>query len=158
MARIRALTAAGVAASAFVAFVPGNAVPASRATLAVGVTVLPRTEIESESSPATLTVTAADVSRGYVDLPAATRLSVWNTSPAGYVVDVWPAVNLFSAADVEAAGGVATVGDAGGTVVARGARGRGLPLVMSVRFHLAPHVGPGRYPWPLRYQVRPLGP
>ena len=129
---------------------------AARAELQVGATVLPRALIAAESSPATLEVTPADVARGYVDARRAMRLTIANNSPYGYALDVWPAAPVFRAVEIQGFGADVRLGDDGGAIVARGARGAALPLVLDFRFTLAPGLAPGRYPWPLKFQVRPL--
>jgi hypothetical protein len=129
---------------------------AARAELAVGATVLARAVIAAESSPAGLDITAADVARGYVDVRRATRLTIANTSPYGYALDVWPAAPVFREVEILGFGAEVRLGDDGGAIVARGARGSALPLVLDFRFTLAPGLAPGRYPWPLKFQVRPL--
>jgi hypothetical protein len=128
----------------------------ARAEIAVGVTVLPRTVIAAESSPAALEVTPIDVARGFVDVPRGTRLTIANTSPYGYELDVWPAVPVFREVTIVGFGPQVRLGDEGGSIVARGARGPALPLVLDYRFTLAAGLAPGRYPWPLRFQVRPV--
>ncbi len=128
----------------------------ARAQMPVGATVLARALIAEEQSPAVLEVSAADVARGYVDVRGATRLTVANTSPYGFALDVWPAVPVFRALVVGGLGAEARLGDDGGAIVQRGQRGAALPLTLDLRFQLAPGVAPGRYPWPLRYSVHPL--
>ncbi len=128
----------------------------ARSEIAVGVTVLARTVIAAESNPAALEVTPLDVARGYVDAPQATRLTIANTSPYGYELDVWPAAPVFREVTIVGFGPQVRLGDEGGAIVARGARGPALPLVLDFRFRLAPGLAPGRYPWPLRFQVRPV--
>lgn len=128
----------------------------ARAAIAVGVTVLARAVIAEQSNPAALEVTPLDLARGYVDVPRATRLTIANTSPYGYELDVWPAAPVFREVTIVGFGPQVRLGDEGGSIVARGARGQALPLVLDFRFTLAAGLEPGRYPWPLRYQVRPI--
>ena len=121
-----------------------SAASTSRSEFGVGANVLARATIAAESSPELLEVTASDLSRGYVDV--ASRLTIANTSPYGYALDVWPAAAVFSAVDVGGVGALVRLTADGGTIVARGQRAHALGLVLA----------PGRYPWPLRFQVRPL--
>ena len=129
---------------------------AARAEIHVGATVLPHTVIAAQSSPAALEVTAADVARGYVDVRRAMRLTISNNSPHGYALDVWPTAPVFREVEILGFGAEVRLPDAGGAIAARGARGAALPLELGFRFTLAPGIAPGRYPWPLQFQVRPL--
>lgn len=150
---------APIAASLALAVPAGSAAPraaSARAEFSVGATVLARAVISEESSPTSLEVTPADVARGYVDARRATRLTIANTSPYGYELDVWPAAPVFREVEIVGFGAQVRLGDDGGAIVARGARGPSLPLLLDFRFTLAPGLAPGRYPWPLHFQVRPL--
>jgi hypothetical protein len=129
---------------------------ASRAEILVGATVLARAYIADEANPPLLEVTAADVARGYVELRRATRLTIANTSPYGYALDVWPTAPVFREVRIEGMGAQVRLGDEGGEIVTRNVRGPALALVLDYRFALAPGLAPGLYPWPLRFQVRPL--
>jgi len=129
---------------------------ASRAEMLVGATVLARAFIADEANPPVLEVTPADVARGYVELKRATRLTIANTSPYGYALDVWPTAPVFREVRIEGLGAQVRLGDEGGEIVTRNVRGPALPLVLDYRFALAPGLQPGLYPWPLRFQVRPL--
>jgi len=129
---------------------------AARAEIAVGATVLPRAVIAAESAPESLDVSASDVARGYVDVRRAMHLTIASNSPFGYALDVWPAAPVFRAVEIIGFGAEVRLGDDGGAIFARGARGGALPLELGFRFTLAPGLAPGRYPWPLRFQVRPL--
>jgi len=131
---------------------------ASHASFSVGATVRARTLIQSESSPRELEVSAEDVRRGYVELHQATRLLVTNTSPVGYALDVWPEVQVFKDVAIRNADSQQVLDENGGEIIERGVSGAMSPLVLDFRFTLAPGVVPGRYPWPLKFQVRPLSP
>ena len=131
-----------------------SAASTSRSAFGVGANVLARATIAAESSPELLEITASDLSRGYVDV--ASRLTIANTSPYGYALDVWPAAGMFRAVDVGGVGAPVRLSADGGSIVARGQRGQALGLDLTIRFALAPGLAPGRYPWPLRFQVRPL--
>ena len=157
--RSRSAHAPLAAALALALYPPSSSSPnasAARAEILVGATVLARAVIASESSPALLELTVADIARGYVDLPRATHLTVANTSPYGYALDVWPAVPVFREVLIRGLGADVRLSAEGGEIVSRNARGPALPLVLDYRFALAPGLAPGRYPWPLRFQVRPL--
>ena len=122
----------------------------------VGVRVLPRTTLEVRSVPSALTISADDVRRAYIDVWQPTRLEITNNSPDGYALLVEPTVRVFKAVLVRGAGPAALLGGDGGAIAERGQTGARLPLSLNFRFELAPHVVPGRYPWPLELAVRPL--
>jgi len=125
------------------------------AEIAVSVTVMARTLIDAESSPQQLEVSAADVARGYVEVPGATQLVVTNTNRRGYLLSVWPQVQVFSAVMVRNGDSQAELGADGGEIFER-RWGQTLALALDFRFMLAPGVKPGVYPWPVKLQVSPL--
>lgn len=147
--------AATVLASSL-ALAPLDDAQAASAQLGVSVTVPLVAAMQMHYQVPTLTVTATDVARGYVDVVAGSRFSVATTSRDGYVVDLVPRSALFSAVDVMLADVQARLGPDGGTLVARGRPRRDANAALSYRFRLAAGVGPGTYPFPLDLVVRPL--
>ena len=122
--------------------------------LAVAAYVPSRVVSQVEQQPAALTITAADVARGYVDVPAASRLRVTTNDPAGFVIDFFPRLPIFTAVHVSTREGSARLGPDGGGIAEHRRRGRNLPLELSYRFDLAGNVQPGTYAWPLAISVR----
>ena len=122
--------------------------------LAVSVTVVPSARADVVASQAMLEVTAEDIRRGYVEVHDAARLKI--TSNAGYRVDLHPRVALFRAAEVRVGGLRARIGPDGGSLVSAGRKGRAPPVAVDYRFELVDGVTPGRYPWPVAIDVRPL--
>jgi hypothetical protein len=140
-----------------ICLLPGAPQAASReARFGVGAVVLARATIAAETDAPFLEVTQADIGRGYVDARRATRLVIANTSPLGFALDVWPAAALFDSVEVTGAGTQATLATEGGAITLRGVHGPTSELILDFRFALAPGLQPGRYPWPLRFDVRPL--
>ena len=125
------------------------------AEIGVSVTVMARTLINSESRPRQLEVSAADVARGYVDVQRATRLLVSNTNRRGYLLSVWPQVQVFSTIVVRSEDTQSELGADGGEIFER-RWGQMLSLALDLRFMLAPGMKPGIYPWPVKFQVSPL--
>lgn len=144
-----AAVASALQASAVLAATPG--------VLSVGATVLPRAVLTSASTPITLTISAADVARGYLDVLTPTRVVIASNDPRGFALDAWPKLAVFSAVGVRGVGADVILGREGGTLVEYHARGSAIPLALSWRFVLDPHTAPGSYPWPLQLAVRPLG-
>ena len=132
------------------------AAPSAHASFSVGAVVLAHAGITEQSLPVALELSATDVARGYVDLPAAARLSIVNTSPAGFALEVLPVGSVVAAVAVDGAGGQAVFDAGGGSIVERGVRGHGIALALGFRFQLAPDALPGRYPFPVAFSVRPL--
>jgi hypothetical protein len=114
----------------------------------VSATVIARTLITVDSQPSEVVVTAADVDRGYVELPAALAFHVRSNSPAGYVLQFGARSDVFEGAEV--AWDASTVRVTGSEAwIAQPYRRGVTPVVASVRLDLLPGVTPGRYPWPL---------
>jgi hypothetical protein len=129
----------------------GNA----RGEIAVSAIVPAVAVLQVERQLPELTLTAADVARGYIDVPAASRLAIRTTSRSGCMLDFHPRLALFKSVSVSSALGAGDLGPDGGTLVARGTTGR-IATDISYRFHLDGDVRPGAYPWPLAVSVRPL--
>jgi hypothetical protein len=153
--RYMARIATAFAVCAVLGAMPRAQAGTARADIQVSVTVMARTLIDSESSPRQLQVSAADVARGYVEVQGATSLLVTNTNRRGYVLSVWPQVQVFSTVVVRNGDSQAELGADGGEIFER-RWGKTLPLTLDFRFVLAPGVKPGVYPWPLRFQVSSL--
>ena len=103
-----------------------------------------------------ITITDADIARGYVEIPGASQLRVTSNNPAGYIIDFFSRLPIFTSVRVSSTGGGADLGPDGGTIIERGRQGRDIPLNLSYRFNLAAQVQPGTYAWPLALNVRPL--
>jgi len=106
--------------------------------------------------PAEITITDSDIARGYVDVVGGSQLRVTSNNPAGYVIDFFTRLPIFSSVRVTNAAGSADLGPEGGTIIERGQMGRNLPLALTYRFTLASSVQPGTYAWPLALNVRAL--
>ena len=126
------------------------------AMLGVSAFVVASTHAETLAQSATLVVTAEDVRRGYVDAPAASRLRITSTSPAGFRLSVHPRLAMFRSVSVRLGSHHARLGADGGTLVAVGRTGRRVPVDVDYRFELAEGVAPGHYPWPLVLDARPM--
>lgn len=155
MQRARVRTAMLVATCAVLGALQQAQAGSARAEIGVSVTVVARTLINSESSPPQLRISAADVARGYVEVLGATQLFVTSTNRRGYILSVWPQVQLFSTVVVSNEETRTELGADGGEIFER-RWGQMLNLPLDFRFTLAPGVKPGVYPWPVRLQVSPL--
>ncbi len=128
----------------------------ARSQIAVTAFVPAQTVAQTVTQPTQITITAEDIARGYVDMPAASQLRITSNNPVGYVVDFFSRLPIFTSVTVSSAGGSADLGPEGGAIVERGSHGRDIPLHLSFRFNLTAQVQPGTYPWPLALNVRPL--
>ncbi len=108
------------------------------------------------AQPSALTVTAADIARGYVEVATAAELRVTSNNPSGYIVDFFSRLPIFTAVTVSSKDGSADLGPDGGAIMERAPAGRDMPLQLSFRFRLSAQIQPGTYPWPLALNVRPL--
>jgi hypothetical protein len=122
--------------------------------IAVTAYVPPNVVSQVEQQAAALTITDADVARGYVEIPAGSRLRVTSNDPAGFVIDFFARLPIFKAVRVSTPGASAQLGPLGGAMAENRHHGRNIPLELSYRFDLADHVQPGIYPWPLALNVR----
>ena len=122
--------------------------------LSVSAYVPSRVVSQVEQQQAALTITAADVAKGYVEVPAGSRLRVTSNDPAGFVIDIFPRLPIFTAVHVSTRDGSARLGPDGGGLAEHRHRGRNVPFELSYRFELADNVQPGTYAWPLAISVR----
>jgi hypothetical protein len=129
---------------------------AARSQIAVTAFVPAQTVAKLVQQRSEITITDADIARGYVEIPAASQLRVTSNNPAGYIVDFFSRLAIFTSVRISSAGGSADLGPEGGTIIERGRQGRDMPLDLSYRFNLAAQVQPGTYAWPLALNIRPL--
>ena len=123
----------------------------------VSVTVRAVANMEIQSAPHELTVSSADLERGFIDVVQPTQLIVRSNSPNGFALDVMTVASpMVSSMVVEGLNSDLALGAEGGTVVQRWEHPQAVNLSLRFRFALAPGLQPGEYPWPLRLRVRPL--
>jgi hypothetical protein len=125
------------------------------APLSVSANVNPVARIEL-ATPAPLTISVADVTRGYVDAPRPLRMRVFSNSRAGFVLDVATQSPWFTAVAIDGLDGSVTLGADGGAIVQRWPGTASRALSLHVRFKLAEGLEPGLYAWPLQIRARPL--
>jgi hypothetical protein len=122
----------------------------------VSVIVRPMANIELQSMPSGLDISAADVRRGYVEVMQPTRLVVRSNSPNGYALEILTVAPVLSSMTVEGLNSDLALGSEGGTVVQRWQKPQPVKLSLKFRFELVPGLAVGTYPWPVRLAVRPL--
>lgn len=118
-------------------------------TMKVSATVVPFLRLTMLKQSETLEVTAEDVARGYVDVPAATDLMARTNDRNGLWLSFDTRARVFRKAEVTGLVDGVEIGPSGGMAHQRFTGNRML-MRLSYRFFLAPEIGPGSYPWPLQ--------
>jgi hypothetical protein len=122
----------------------------------VSVTVRPVANIEHQSAPAALQISAADARRGFIEVTQPTLFTVRSNSPNGFALEVLTVAPMLSSMVVEGLNSDQPLGAEGGTIVQRWQKPQSVNLALKFKFALAPGLPAGRYPWPVRLAVRPL--
>jgi hypothetical protein len=112
--------------------------------------------IEMQSVPPMVRISAADLERGYVDILQPTQAVVRSNSQNGFALEILPVTNLASSMVVGGLNTDIALGAEGGTVVQRWEKPQAMRLSLKFRFALAPGLQAGDYSWPVRLAVRPL--
>ena len=112
--------------------------------------------IEFQSAPTGLDISAVDLRRGYIDVPQRTQFTVRSNSPNGFALEVLTVAPMLSSMVVEGLDSDLDLGADGGTIVQRWQKPQAVTLSLKFRFALAPGLTAGNYPWPVRLAVRPL--
>jgi hypothetical protein len=128
----------------------------ARTSFAVTASVAAMARIESQSQPDGLDISAADLKRGFIEVPQATALTIRSNSPQGFALDVLTVSPIVSSIIVRGFDGEQSLGSEGGTIIQRWQGARVVNLSLTFTLVLAPGMTPGRYPWPMRVAVRPL--
>jgi hypothetical protein len=126
------------------------------ASLQVSARVIANTKVQTEHQATQLKITEADVARGHIDVPSASRFLVTSNSPAGYLVVFHPLGNIFESVQIAGLGNAVQLGADGGAVALRGPLSHNLSHDLSYRFVLRADTPAGNYQWPLQFSVRPL--
>ena len=125
-------------------------------SIAVGARVSPIATYRTLSEQTRLQITQADIARGFVELPRATRIEVRSNSRMGYVLNVQPMSVLFTRVEVLGFGSDIALAADGGSIVQRWKKPGSATVTVGYRFHLSAATAPGTYPWPLHLAVEPL--
>jgi len=128
---------------------------AASAQVTVTATVAARAAARVTNRLPALVVTPADVERGYLEVPAASRLEVQSNSPQGYFLLFETDGGPIRAVAVRGLGRDVEI--APGTSLVRQPPVRGTQTFeLSYRFLLARDASPGTYAWPVRIGASPL--
>jgi hypothetical protein len=134
---------------------PVEAAQAS-AAMPVSVTVIANARMHTHSQSTQLTISEADVARGYVDITGASQFSVSTNSRSGYLLDFNPVNHLFVSVLVSGLNSTVQLGADGGSIIQREPMAQNHSINLSFRFTLNQDVKPGSYSWPLLLSVRAL--
>lgn len=124
--------------------------------LQVTARVLKHLRFHVVSQPQTVEITAADVARGWMDVPQRMQVAVESNAAEGYALALAnrsPAVRLAKVSGLGQDVHVRTE-----SMAFRPATKRGMArdvLGLGFRFELAPGTQPGSHPWPIQVSVLP---
>lgn len=137
---------------------PAAAADTSGAQVVVSATVVRHASMRMLSAPQTVSIAAADIARGYVDIPLPSKLEIRSNSPNGYLIAIESAADYARGTEVRGLGDTASFGPFGGLVnVKAGATGmRLIPVELHFRVLLSDSARPGVHAWPLQLSVMPL--
>ena len=136
----------------------GSRSNAGRAEMMVNATVASRAAVKVIYQRPAVVITDADIARGFVDFPSASRIEVRNNSRAGYLLVFTGIGDLFSMFDqvnVKGLGIETQIGPGGGWIPQPYARDT-VTMELSYRFVLSKNIRPGSYEWPLSLSARPM--
>lgn len=154
MIHVRRLALHALALGLLCAMLPAQA----DTRLTVSATILKRASLQVLAQPSSVLVTAADVARGYVDVPAAAQVAVRSNAPAGYLLEFASQGDFMREIVVRGLETDVQLSPAGGMVSQRGT-GKGVTkttLALGFRFLLSESAQEGTYAWPMRLSVVPL--
>ena len=125
--------------------------------LSVTATVLKHASLKVLAQPSSVVVTAADIARGYVEVPSPAQIAIKNNS-AGYMLVFAGRGEFVRQVRVRGLGSDVQMGADGG-VVSQTNTARGMSsttLDLGFRFELSASAQQGTYPWPMQMSVVPL--
>ena len=148
----RVLVGAALAVLLVLSLAPGKAratTATKSAQMRISATVNPYVRLDVLQQQPSLTITAEDIRRGYVDVAAGTSLRTRTNDRNGFLVNFDSRSNVFERVSVTGIGATVELGSGGGAIRAAYAGPESLAQV-SYRFYLAQGVQSGNHPWPLQ--------
>ena len=125
---------------------------------AVSATVQKHTSLKELTQPLSVVVTAADIAKGYVDVPTPASVQVRSNTQDGYLLVFESQGEFMRQTVVKGLANDVQFSAAGGGV-AQNTAGKGMrqpQIDLGFRFVLAESARQGVYPWPMRLSVSPL--
>jgi hypothetical protein len=135
-----------------------TAAGSAEAKLSVTATILKRASLKMLAQPASVVITAADIARGYVDVPAAAQVAIRSNTRTGFMLEFASQGDFMSQILVSGLGSDVQLSPAGG-IVTQSSAATGVTqkiLALGFRFRLAESAQEGVYPWPMRVSIAPL--
>jgi hypothetical protein len=150
--------ALALAFGSLAANLPAAAADTGSATIAVSANVVRRASMRMLSAAQTVSIAAADIARGYVDIPLPSLLEIRSNSPSGYLIAIESAADYARGTEVRGLGDTVSLGPFGGVVnvKASGVGMKVIPVELRFRVLLSDAARPGIHPWPLQLSVMPL--
>ncbi len=133
-------------------------VAANEVSLPVTATVAKRATLKVLAQPATVVITAADITRGYVEVSGLAQVAIRSNSQAGYMIVFASEGDFVRHMRVRGLGNEVQIG-AGGGVVPQSGSAQGVTqatLALGFRFELAANAQQGTYAWPVQMSVVPI--
>lgn len=127
----------------------------SSANMQVSVRVIARAIVSIDSQPSAVTITADDIARGYVDVPAPIVVRVRTNSRQGYMLQVEKLSDTFSSIELATTDVAMNVG-AHESWIQRPYIAGGDLMPMRARLHLSPLATPGSIALPIAFNASPL--
>ncbi len=128
----------------------------ARTALPVSATVTAVTRLEWRALPEALVVSAADATRGAVDVLDQTAFVVNTNSRAGVALDIAEIAPVLTGLEIYGLGTPQRLGADGGTLALPWRGAAQMAVTLTFHMELVPGLPAGRYPWPLRVTARPL--
>jgi hypothetical protein len=125
------------------------------ANMNVSVQVIARAIVTVDSQPSAVTITADDIARGYVDVPAPIVVRVRTNSRQGYLLQVENQSETFSSIELSTTTIAMNVGTHE-TWIQRPYVAGGDVLPMRARLHLASAATIGSFSLPIAFSASPL--
>jgi hypothetical protein len=149
------VSSAGLAALGL--HVPASPAGEAYARFTVSATVEPYASLVIRGAPDVLTVTPADVARGYLDLPQPLGLRVQSNSRSGYLLTVSNSLPGLAGLRIDGLGDPVSLEAAGGSIAEHWTTPEHTAAVtLRLRLLLDAAVTPGTYPWPLHLSAAAL--
>jgi hypothetical protein len=128
----------------------------ARTSFEVSATVNAIAKLEVRSAPTEIVVSDADLRRGFIDVAQPTDLLIRSNSAHGYALDLTTVTPMLASIVVRGLSSEQSLSAEGGTIVQRWQAPQTVALSLRFRLVLAPGLAAGRYPWPMRLDVRPI--
>ncbi len=126
------------------------------AVLRVSTNVMPYVTYDVLHQEGSLTITAQDIERGYIEVSRATVLSVKTNSLNGYLMNFFVAENLFSNVTLRDKNNIYSFSETGGEVHFPSQGTHYAQKNFTFRFDIRSDAKPGTYQWPLAFIMRPM--